>query len=56
MAAKFELYKDTKGEFRWRLVASNGQAIASSGEGFKQKAALKIASNRSRRMLQKLPS
>ena len=35
MAAKFELYKDAKGEFRWRLVASNGQAIASSGEGYK---------------------
>ena len=34
MAAKFELYKDKKGEFRWRLLASNGQAIASSGEGY----------------------
>jgi len=37
MAAKFELYKDAKGEFRWRLVASNGQTIASSGEGYKSK-------------------
>jgi uncharacterized protein len=37
MAYKFELYKDAKGEFRWRLVASNGQAIASSGEGYKSK-------------------
>jgi uncharacterized protein len=37
MAAKFELYKDAKGEFRWRLVASNGQSIASSGEGYKAK-------------------
>ncbi len=37
MAAKFEIYKDAKGEFRWRLVASNGQAIASSGEGYKSK-------------------
>jgi uncharacterized protein YegP (UPF0339 family) len=36
MAAKFEVYKDKKGEFRWRLVASNGQSIASSGEGYKQ--------------------
>ena len=34
MAAKFELYKDKKGEFRWRLVASNGQSIAASGEGY----------------------
>jgi uncharacterized protein YegP (UPF0339 family) len=35
--AKFELYKDAKGEFRWRLVASNGQMIANSGEGYKSK-------------------
>ena len=37
MAAKFELYKDAKGEFRWRLIASNGQMIANSGEGYKSK-------------------
>jgi uncharacterized protein YegP (UPF0339 family) len=37
MAAKFELYKDSKGEFRWRLVAPNGQRIATSGEGYKAK-------------------
>lgn len=37
MSAKFELYKDAKGEFRWRLVASNGQMIANSGEGYKSK-------------------
>lgn len=37
MAAKFELYKDAKGEFRWRLVAPNGQTIATSGEGYKAK-------------------
>jgi uncharacterized protein YegP (UPF0339 family) len=34
----FEVYKDTKGEFRWRLKATNGQAIATSGEGYKAKA------------------
>lgn len=37
MAAKFELYKDAKGEFRWKLVASNGQTIATAGEGYKAK-------------------
>ena len=37
MAAKFELSKDKKGEYRWKLVASNGQAIASSGEGYTTK-------------------
>ena len=41
MAAKFELYKDAKGEYRWRLVASNGQMIASGGEGYKAKESAK---------------
>jgi uncharacterized protein YegP (UPF0339 family) len=36
MAAKFELYKDAKGEFRWRLIAPNGETIA-VGEGYKSK-------------------
>lgn len=31
---KFEIYKDSGGHYRWRLVSSNGQTIASSGEGF----------------------
>ena len=26
-------YKDNKGEWRWRLKASNGRIIADSGEG-----------------------
>ena len=37
MAAKFEIYKDKSGEFRWRLVHTNGQIIANSGEGYKAK-------------------
>ena len=41
MASKFELYKDAKGEYRWRLVASNGQSVASSGEGYKTKESAK---------------
>ena len=40
MAAKFELYKDKKGEFRFRLVAPNGQTIATS-EGYKTKESAK---------------
>jgi len=35
---KFELYTDKAGETRFRLKASNGQIIASSGEGYKTKA------------------
>lgn len=34
----FEIYKDAKEEFRWRLKAGNGQNIASSGQGYKAKA------------------
>ena len=37
IAAKFEVYKDKKGEFRFRLVAANGQTIATS-QGYKSKA------------------
>jgi len=38
MAANFEVYKDARGEFRFRLKAANGEIIASS-EGYKSKAA-----------------
>ncbi|WP_227377268.1 HVO_2922 family protein [Haladaptatus halobius] len=33
----FELYRDTAGEWRWRLVVPNGNIIADSGEGYKSK-------------------
>lgn len=36
MAGKFELYKDKRGEFRFRLKAGNGQNILAS-EGYKQR-------------------
>jgi hypothetical protein len=32
-----EFYKDAKGEFRWRITASNGRKIANCGEGYKNK-------------------
>jgi len=28
-------YQDNKGEWRWRLRASNGRIVADSGEGYK---------------------
>lgn len=40
MAGKFEIYKDKKGEFRFRLKASNGQIILAS-EGYKTKQSCK---------------
>jgi hypothetical protein len=39
MAGRFEVYKDAGGEFRWRLKASNGQTIATGGEGYTTKRA-----------------
>jgi len=36
MAGKFELYKDKKGEFRFRLKAGNGEIILAS-EGYKDR-------------------
>src|SRR5262245_42219114 len=35
---KFELYKDAKEEFRWRLKAADGKVIATAGQGYKAKA------------------
>ncbi|MFC6615017.1 HVO_2922 family protein [Halopenitus salinus] len=33
----FEVYRDNAGEWRWRLVASNGNIVADSGEGYRSK-------------------
>ena len=31
------IYKDSKGEFRWRMTAKNTKVVAESGEGYKRK-------------------
>ena len=41
MAGRFELYKDARGEFRFRLKAGNGEVIAVASEGYTTKAAAK---------------
>jgi uncharacterized protein YegP (UPF0339 family) len=33
-SGRFEVYKDSQGEYRWRLKSSNGVVIAASGEGY----------------------
>ena len=38
MAAKLEIHKDKSGEFNRRLIHTNGQVIANSGEGYTTKA------------------
>jgi len=35
---KFEVYKDKRGEFRWRRTASNGEIVGASSEGYTKKA------------------
>jgi len=37
MTAKFEIFKGKIGDFRWRLIHTNGQVIATSGEGYTTK-------------------
>ena len=37
MAGKFEIFKDRRGEFRFRLRASNGEIVLAS-EGYRSKA------------------
>lgn len=39
--AKFEVYASSNGEYRWRLKHSNGQVIATGGEGYSSKASCK---------------
>lgn len=33
----FEVYKDKKEHYRWRLIAKNGETVAEGGEGFTEK-------------------
>lgn len=40
---RFEVYRDRAGEFRWRLVASNGRKVADSGEGYKRRPSARAA-------------
>ncbi|MFC6731131.1 MULTISPECIES: HVO_2922 family protein [unclassified Haladaptatus] len=35
--ATFEVFQDNADQWRWRLVASNGNIIADSGEGYQTK-------------------
>jgi len=51
---KFETFTDTKGESRWRLKSSNGQVIATSGQGYKDKRDCKNAIERIKKDAKKL--
>ena len=36
--AKFEIYQDTVGDFRWRFQSNSGKILAVSGEGYNNRA------------------
>ncbi len=35
---KWEIYKDDRGDWRWRRVASNGRIVGASSEGYNNRA------------------
>ncbi|BCZ47572.1 hypothetical protein psyc5s11_36390 [Clostridium gelidum] len=37
MDDKWEIYKDSVGEWRWRTTASNGKIVGSSSQGYVNK-------------------
>jgi uncharacterized protein YegP (UPF0339 family) len=45
---KFEIYEDKRGEYRWRLIATNAKILADSGEGYNDVNECKIAVERIR--------
>jgi uncharacterized protein YegP (UPF0339 family) len=46
--AKFVIYQDRAGEYRWRLRANNGKTTADSGEGYGSRACARQAADRVR--------
>lgn len=41
-----QIYRDRRGEYRWRFVAPNGNIIADSGEGYSRRASAIRAARR----------
>jgi uncharacterized protein len=35
---RYEIYKDHTGDWRWRLRTQNGNVVAESGEGYRNRA------------------
>lgn len=43
---KLEIYKDKRGEFRWRRTASNGEVVGASSESYKARKDCEANANR----------
>lgn len=41
--SQFQLYRDARGEYRWRLITDGGTTIATGGEGYTSKGGAGIA-------------
>ncbi len=48
--AKFEIYPDSAGNYRWRLIANNNVKVASSGEAFYNASGAKEAAETVKRL------
>jgi len=46
VAPRFEIYRDRRKEWRWRLKAANGRIIADSGEGYSRREHARRATRR----------
>ncbi len=40
---RFEIYRDWRGEFRWRLVSDGGHVLANSGDGYSSEKTAELA-------------
>jgi uncharacterized protein YegP (UPF0339 family) len=47
----FEIYEDQRGEYRLRLVASNGRTVGDSGEGYATRSNARRATENARRQI-----
>lgn len=54
--ATIQVYRDRKGEWRWRLRASNGLIVADGGEGYVRKYGVLRAISRVRAMMANNPA
>lgn len=43
---RIEVFRDVRGEWRWRKVARNGEIVAVSGEGYTRKWSARRAARR----------
>jgi uncharacterized protein YegP (UPF0339 family) len=53
--SEVRVYRSSNGEYRWRLRATNGQVIATGGEGYSSKAAAQSGIESVKRVAESAP-